>query len=161
MTSRETWRLRWALDSVPDDLSRLPVNLAATGLADIARGAVLRLSLGEWDKALAGHTFPVLAGMIEVKFDLPHGHRLRHDTGDGRHGPRFRVIASRDCDTRTISVWAIGPKDPRRFEGQRFSALELAEMRVIAADPARAEHASPFWHRRRRARHSSASGQRR
>lgn len=148
MTRRDTWRLRWALDSVADDLDRLPANLAAAGLREIAQSAVLRLSLGEWDKPLAGHTFAVLAGMVEVKFDVPHGHPLRRDTGEGRHGPRFRVIAERDAATRTIGVWAIGPKDARRFQGQRFSALELAELRVIADDPARAEHASQTWQRR-------------
>ncbi len=67
---------------------------------------------------------------------------------DNRHGPRFRVIAERDAATRTIGVWAVGPKDPRRFKGQRFSALELAELRVIADDPARAEHASQAWRQR-------------
>lgn len=149
MTDRDTWRLRWALDGVADDLARLPANLAAAGLAEIAQSAVLRLSLGEWDKALAGHTFPVLAGMVEVKFDLPHGHRLRGDRGEGRHGARFRVIAERDVASRTIVVWAIGPKDAGRFAGQRFSALELAELRVIADDPARAEHASQRWRARR------------
>ncbi|MFP5379140.1 MAG: hypothetical protein ACLGHP_05225, partial [Vicinamibacteria bacterium] len=80
----------------------------------------------------------------EIHVSVP----LRRDTGEGRHGPRFRVIAERDAATRTIGVWAIGPKDARRFGGQRFSALELAELRVIADDPARAEHASQVWQRR-------------
>lgn len=151
MTTRDTWRLRWALDSVADDLTRLPTNLAGAGLTDIAQSAVLRLSLGEWDKTLVGHTFPVLASMVEVKFDLPHGHPLR-DMSDSRHGARFRVIASRDPDSRTINVWAIGSKDPRRFKGQRFSALELAEIRVIAVDPGRVTDASQPWRNRGRQR---------
>ena len=154
MTNRETWRLRWALDSVADDIDRLPRNLAAAGLADIARSAVLRLSVGEWDKTLRGHTFPLLAGMVEVKFDLPHGHRLRADRGEGRHGPRFRVIAQRDCETRTIGVWAIAAEDPAQFAGQRFSALELAELRVLAVYPERADEASVRW----RLRRGSATG---
>lgn len=149
MTGRDTWRMVWATDGVAEDLDRLPQNLMAASLAMRAKAAVVGLTLGRWDKELAGHTYPLLGGFVEVKFDLPDDHSLRRgQRGEGRHGPRFRVIAECHLKTRTIGVWAIGPKNPRAFAGQPFSALELAEMRVIAKYPERAVDASADWRRR-------------
>lgn len=56
MTGRDTWRMVWATDGVAEDLDRLPQNLIAASLAMRAKAAVVGLTVGRWDKDLAGHT---------------------------------------------------------------------------------------------------------
>ncbi|MTD47211.1 hypothetical protein GKE82_23700 [Conexibacter sp. W3-3-2] len=148
-----SYGLQWATADTAGDIGRLPADLSREGLTDRAKIAVVHLARGDHDKQLIGQTFPALAGMLEVKFDLDPQHRSRRPTmGQRPHGPRFRIIAELDADIEQVAIWAIGPKDPRAFAGQHLSAFDLAERRLLCARPDLWNEASASARRRRAAR---------